>query len=311
MQLAYFRFLLNNRTTHVLVSRLVKMLFHLVVVLLPAFVSGCSDASRPTDAEPATHRVISLAPNITEIVCAIGAEDLLVGRTTACDYPPETVESIPVIGDFGAPSLEMIMSAAPTLILETDLADESIGKRMSQLSLPRKRIACRTLFDIPTAIEEIGGMLDRKEKADALAADLRSAIDRMRKRAKSATDRPSVYVEVWHDPMTTAGRHTFLSELIALAGGENIANDVEEDYFEVSPEWVIARNPDVVLCLYMSRGSEARSTVINRAGWQHLKAIRTERVFDGFDNNLLLRPGPRFPLGVEAIHSRLTGGTHP
>ncbi len=289
----------------------VKIILHFLILLCFAVFAGCSDAPVRNDSQKATHRVISLAPNITEIVCAIGAEDLLVGRTDACDYPIEIVKNIPVIGSFGKPSLELIMSLAPTLILETDLADEAIGKRMDQLGLPRKRISCRTLHDIPVAIEKIGRLLDREKRANKLAEELRVTIGRLREKVESIPAKPSVYLEIWHDPMTTMGENTFLSELLTLAGGENIAADVDEDYFTVSSEWVMARNPDVIMCLYMSRDSSVKNSVKTRTGWQHLNAVRDSRVYDGFDNGLLLRPGPRFPLGVEAVRAKLSAEAHP
>ena len=89
--------------------------------------------------------------------------------------------------------------------------------------------------------------------------------------------------------------------MIYLAGGRNLGDDVEKDYFEVSPEWVVSRNPDIVLCFYMSKGSGARRSVLERTGWQQVNAVRSGAVFDGFDNNLILRPGPRVLEGIEAL----------
>ena len=111
-------------------------------------LTGCGrDMEVPSDvsAPSAPIRIVSLAPSITEAVCAVGAGDLLVGRTSACNYPDEVVASVPVIGGFGTPSLELLAKARPTLVLETALADEAIGLRIDAMGLRRERIRCRGL----------------------------------------------------------------------------------------------------------------------------------------------------------------------
>ena len=143
----------------------------------------------------------------------------------------------------------------------------------------------------------------------------------------------------------TVGRNSFVSELVALAGGRNLGDEVtDKDYFPVSSEWVIARNPDIILCLYMAEGggrrtaddggqttddrrptaenqqstfaeasadkseirnpqSAIRNQIAARTGWAQIKAVREDRVYGGFDNNLILRPGPRVLEGIAALQT--------
>jgi iron complex transport system substrate-binding protein len=103
----------------------------------------------------------------------------------------------------------------------------------------------------------------------------------------------------------TVGTNAFLSELVHLAGGRNIGDDVEKDYFQTSSEWVVAKNPEIILCLYMSDKGSAKEDVLRRAGWQSVKAVRQGTVYDGFNNDLVLRPGPRVLQSIELLKKRI------
>jgi iron complex transport system substrate-binding protein len=92
-----------------------------------------------------------------------------------------------------------------------------------------------------------------------------------------------------------------MSELLHLAGGRNVGEAIDKEYCQVSPEWVISRGPEVIVCAYMSPKTGTREAVANRAGWQHLPAVRNGAVYGGFDNDLLLRPGPRVMQGIAAL----------
>jgi iron complex transport system substrate-binding protein len=275
-------------------------------VLAALLAGGCAE---PVPSGSTAPRVVSLAPNLTEIICAIGAADLLVGRTSVCDYPPEATARIPVIGDFGAPSLELLAQASPTLVLDVDLADETTGRKIEALGFRRERVRCRSLDDIPAAVERIGELLGREFAAGKLATELRAQVAELRRDAVAPEERPSVYVEVWHDPIMTAGRDSFLSQLIDLAGARNIGDAAGRDFFQASPEWVVAADPEVILCLYMSERGEPRNIVLERAGWQGVRAVRTAAVYDDFDPDVLLRPGPRVMQGVAALRRCLEGHT--
>ena len=99
----------------------------------------------------------------------------------------------------------------------------------------------------------------------------------------------------------TAGRNSFVSELVALAGGRNMGDDLACNYGAVSPEWVLTRNPDVILCLYPGADHHARKTVLSRLGWRSLRAALNNRVYDEFSLDTILRPGPRVLDGVEQL----------
>lgn len=259
------------------------------------------------DAAGHAPRVVSLAPNLTEIVCAIGGGESLVGRTTACDYPSDIVRRVPAVGGFGNPSLELLLEAKPSLVLDVDLADETLANKIRNLGLRRERVACRRLDDIPSAIRAVGSAMGLDERARALAGDMEARIRQMRDEARGVTNRPRVYVEIWCDPLMTAGRSSFLSELVYLAGGTNVGDSLGKEYGQVSPEWVLAQAPDVILCLYMANDGVARRLVVRRQGWDAIPAVRNGRVFDGLDNNMILRPGPRVLGSIQALRRCIQG----
>ena len=277
-------------------------MFKLFIII--GLVLGIGSSCRRNGDVPATDssdiRIVSLAPNITEAVCAVGAADLLVGRTSVCNYPPQVMDTVPVIGDFGVPSLEMLAKVRPTLVLDCDLADESVGLRIDAMGIRRQRIACSTLDDIPGMLREIGVLTGHETEGNALADKISSRLTELRSQSKKGHI-PRVYAEVWHDPMTTTGSGTFISDIIALAGGRNIGDAARREYFQISAESVISAEPEVILCLYMEKQAGAAEAVKQRPGWQHLAAVRNDDVYDSLNNDILLRPGPRVLEGVEML----------
>jgi iron complex transport system substrate-binding protein len=281
-----------------------------VCFALLVLLTGCRREPAVAPAAAEGPRVASLAPSVTEMVFAVGGGDRLVGRTTACNYPPEAA-AVPVVGGFGEPSVERLLVARPTVVLDVALADETIGGRLEKAGLRRERVRCERLDDIPAALEVVGRCVGEDARAATLAAELRAGIAALRAGAAGATNRPTVYVEIWNDPLMTAGRDSFLSDLVALAGGQNLGDEADRDYFQVSSEWVVARNPDVVLCGYRSAEGQARDTVLRRSGWENVRAVRAGRVYDGFDNDILLRPGPRVLEAARALRDRLAPPSAP
>ncbi len=266
-----------------------------------ACLVGCVREPAPASSR-AQRRVVSLAPSLTELIYALGAGDRLVGRTDACDYPSE-VSAVPVVGGFGAPALEALVAARPTLILDVDLADAAIAQRLAELGLRRERVACRRLADLPGALVRLGELLECPAAADALSRQVAARLAAL-ERTASGTNGPTVFVQVWHDPLMTAGGASFISEAVRLAGGRNLGDAVaDRDFFTVSAEWVLARDPAVILCL--NGIPDAAAAVQARAAWQSVSAVRDRRVIDTIDPALLTRPTLRVLDGIERLRKAL------
>ena len=262
---------------------------------------GCGRAPAARSIRGETEpRIISLAPSVTEMLFAIGAGSNLVGRTDVCNWPPEAA-AVPVVGSFGRPSVEAVLRQRPALVLTADLEDERILDPLTRAGLAHRRIACGTLDDIPAAIREVGDLVHAGAAADALADRLADELARLRAEAGAADARPRAFAEIWGDPLMTAGRRSFVAELVRLAGCDNLGDAVDGAYVTVSPEWVIIRDPEIIFCLYMTTGTQAVQRVAGRVGWQAVRAVRRGTVFDGFDTDLLFRPGPRVLEGIAAL----------
>jgi iron complex transport system substrate-binding protein len=275
-------------------------------VTLAVMLAGCKPAPAPLPrSSSSTPRIISLAPSITEIVYALNATNELIGRSSACDYPPAAVSNVPVIGDFGVPSLERMVALKPDQVLYTDVADPLMESKMQRVGLHPVHIACTRLADIPPALIHVGQLVSREADARIMASNLVEQIEIARHEATAFTNRPRVLVLIWHDPFYAAGGQSFVSDLISLAGGQNIGDEINRDYFQASSEWVLAHDPDIVFCFFMASTTPAKHVITRQPGWNGLKAVRNGRIYDGFDNNVILRPGPRVMQAIEAIKKRI------
>jgi iron complex transport system substrate-binding protein len=273
---------------------------------LSVLVTGVAAAET---SPPRLPRIVSLAPNLTEILCAVGGRSNLVGRTSACDFPVD-ISRVPIVGGFGAPSLESLVAAQPDHVVAVDLENELLAERIRSFGIPFTRVPCRTLDEIASAMIELGRLSGHPEEAGFRAAEMRGAITQWRTNAPSGR-RPSVYIEIWSAPLMTAGRTSFISELVELCGGSNICREVDREYLQVSSEWVIGMNPDIVLCLDNMSNSSPRQSVIDRPGWSGIAAVRNGRVYDGLNVSVLTRPGPRVLTGLESLKSCIQSQANP
>lgn len=270
--------------------------------------SGCGDVDSPSpdavsDGEP---RVISLAPNLTEMIVALGAGDQLVGRSSACDFPAAALKNVPIVGGFGEPSVEALLAQRPTLIVDVALADRSLQTRMRQAGLRREHIPCHRLDDIPAALRTLGELLQREQAAHDLARTFEEDLDRLRRRSERLPDagRPLVFAELWAEPLMTVGRGSFISECIRLAGGRNLGDENDTEYYYLSQEHVVERNPDVILLLYMTKNQPVER-VAARIGWESINAVRQRRVHGDLNPDLIMRPGLRIMRGIDQLRQAI------
>jgi iron complex transport system substrate-binding protein len=120
-----------------------------------------------------------------------------------------------------------------------------------------------------------------------------------------ADQRPRVFIEIASDPLYTAGKGSFLDELVTKAGGINIASTLNQPFAQINGEFVIQQNPDVILICYMGVVEDPAGEIAKRMGWSRMKAVREGRIIADIHPDLLCRPGPRLMDGLEKLHSRL------
>lgn len=250
-------------------------------------------------------RIISLTPATTEILFSLGLNKEIVGVTTFCSYPPQAMNK-EKIGTFSQPNIERILLLKPDIIFATGLEQASTVRKLKQLRLNVYVSNPSNIQELFVSIEEIGKLTRKKKEALNLINQIKTEIERIKERVESIPQdkRPTVFIEFWHDPLMTAGKGSFVDELINLAGGINIAHDTPRAYSYFSAEQVIKRNPDCIILGYMSKGGSSEA-IRNRLGWQDIKAVRDRCVYNDINPDLFLRPGPRLTEGLGEIHRRL------
>jgi iron complex transport system substrate-binding protein len=253
------------------------------------------------DAPPA--RIVSLAPSITESLYAIGAGDLLVGRTDFCDYPEETA-ALPSVGGFDAStiSIETILALEPDLVIGGSIYQADLAETLAKAGIPVFIMEPRTVEEIMSSLQTLGKVTNHAAEANAVAADMQQRIDAVSKIVNTIPQdkRQTVFYEVWADPYMTTSNQTYIGELIGMAGGVNIFGDLKEDYPTISAEEIIARDPQVILGPSNHADQLTGDAIAGREGWSNIAAVKNQRVYI-VDGNIVSRTGPRVVDALEDI----------
>ncbi len=247
------------------------------------------DLGRVVRFEAAPRRIVSLAPSLTESLFALGADSLVAGVTSACNYPPR-VSGVPVVGDLLTPNLERILS------LDADLVLISVEGNTQRSFAAMERMGLRLFVSNPRSMEgvckslaDLGQLTARPHRARELVDSLR--LLRKQLLANQPAERPGVLVLVSTQPIMVAGRETFLDEIIETGGGRNAAAELPGHYPTLSRESVLALDPDVLLFPDdMHLG--VRDLVSRYPEWKEITAVR-ERRMHAVNADMFLRPGPR------------------
>lgn len=243
-------------------------------------------------AQPAT-RVVALAAADCEILCALGAEETLVGRGAYCDYPQSILEVTSVESGEGT-NLEQIIALQPQLVIMSDMAQTA--EQVEALEEAGIAVALTDANDIQGvygAIEMIGALVAREDEAQALIEDMRATFEEISQQAQETGK--SVYFEV--SPLEyglwTAGANTFMDELAAMCGLTNAFADVE-GWAAISEEQVLQRNPDYIVTITMcfGEGPSPVEEILGREGWEEVAAVANGAIYNA-DSNEISRPGPR------------------
>lgn len=250
-------------------------------------------------ARPAT-RVVSLIPAATELLFALGAGPRLVGRSHWCDYPAAAV-AVADVGDGIEPSLEAILARKPDLVLlYASGRNTAAARRLRGLGIPTFLARTDLIADVPRLAQVFGALTGRAAAADSLAAAFGDSL-----RAATVPDttpvsrRPSVFLLVWDQPPMTVGAGSFLSELMARAGGRNVFADLKASSAEISVEAVAERHPDLILT---AAGDTPRIATL--PAWQSIPAVR-ERRFVRVQGSEFNRPSPRTPQAIRELRARI------
>lgn len=285
----------------------------LVVALLLATGFACSRSHQPETASvsqqitddagrnitlPArVDRVITLAPNLTEIVFAIGAGDRLVGDTTYCDYPPEA-KDVAKVGDTLHPSLERTIALKPQLVIVSTASQlEVFTQQLQNQNIAVFVTDPHDLEGVFRTIEQIGRIMGQQQQANALVEKLRdrtNAVEQAVKQAKPVR----VFYQLSAEPLYTAGHDSFVTDLMRRAGAISVTADVPGDWPKYSNESAIAARPDAIIL--PTGGSMGAANANVAEALRNSPAVQAGRVYKINDDHLV-RPGPRAVDGLEEM----------
>jgi len=255
--------------------------------------------SHSAHAEKTPDRIISLAPNITEILFALGLGESIVGVTNFCDYPEEATNKQKV-GGMTNPSLEAVVSLRPDIVvMTTDGNQKEFEKKVRSLKIKTYVFKARRISDLPQGIRDLGRALGAQEKADMLAREIERSMNAFGASGQKSHDRNNkVLFIIWPEPLIVAGPGTAIDDIITLLHGENSASEATIAYPKYSIEELIRQEPDYI---FIGKGHENVKAI---AEGLLRKINRVPAVQNGsvcFLSDKLYRLGPRIVKGIEEM----------
>ncbi len=272
----------------------VDIMNHVLVALFVwIFLAGPAVAQTPA-------RIISLAPNLTEILYDLELGERVIAVSRYCNYPPE-VKAKPKIGGMSNPSLEAIIAMRPEMVVLTDDGNpRAIERKLRQLGVRTHVFRAKRLADLPNEIRILGTALGIAAHAERSAGRIESVIRRHAEKTQSSAGHPpqKVLFVVQPDPLIVAGPGTAMDDVLKLLGLQNIAADAKTQYPRYSLEEVIRQSPDIIFMGMMQDVVMDQSRRLLKK-LNRLEAVRQGRVH--YIGDPLFRLGPRITDGIVEI----------
>lgn len=264
-----------------------------------------------SDALPADpKRIVTLAPNVTEVLFALGAGERIVAVTRYDDYPPE-VKKLPKIGGIIDVDLEAVLTQRPDLVVGTSAgSDGTLIAKLEKSKIPYLFVQMNTLEETYGGIQEFGDVIGLGEKAAEVRGDMKSKIDAI---AQSTNDkdhtRPTVLLVYGHDPLVVAGPGSFGHEMLELAGADNAVGDSKNAYPVLDIEKILSLNPDRIIDATIAPDGPDKDDAPTPAEafwskYDSLSAVKNKQVHY-FDDPVLHRPAPRLVEGLKIMHKAI------
>jgi iron complex transport system substrate-binding protein len=265
-------------------------------------LSLTDDAGRAVSLPAEPTRIVSLAPSNTEIVCAVGACDRLVGVTDADDYPAE-VREVDKVVIAAQVDVEKVVAADPELILAAgnELTPSTVITRLADLGYPVLVLYPESLDELYADIELVGRALGATTQAADVVSDMRARAEAVAE-AVATADRPRTFYEVavYQGTIYTAGADSFLASLLSIAGADPITGDALTTAIQL--EDLVAADPQLILLGDAAYDASITAvSVAARDGWQGMSAVVNGRVLAIVEDPVITRPGPRIIDGLEAL----------
>ena len=295
-----------------------KITTMILACLMAAVLMAGISSAQPEDAEPVTvtdmtgreitleepaERIVALSAADCEVLFALGAGDLLVGRGEYCDYPAEVLDKPSVQSGYDT-NIEEIIALEPQVLLMSTMAQtEEQIKALEDAGIKVVVSDAQDIEGVYQSLEIIGTLTGRTEEAETIIRNMKDTFAALQEEA-SGKEGGTVYFEV--SPLEyglwAAGNGTFMNEIAEMIGLTNVFADVEQ-WGEVSEEQVIERNPDyiVTITMYFGEGPTPEEEIMSRQGWENVTAVQNGAILN-LQNNELSRPVPRLTEGAQMLY---------
>jgi len=263
-----------------------------------ADVTVTDDTGRTVTLKAPAHRIVSLAPNITDALFAAGAGAYVVGTSRFSDHPDEA-KKVAIVGDATMIDLERIVGLKPDVIIVWRSGTPAAQvERLSRLGIPVFYSETTRLADVAPATRRFGTLAGTQEAADRNAAAFDASLAKLRS-DYAGKARLKVFYQIWDRPLMTIGRAQIIDDALDLCGGDNIFADLSQAAPTVTREAVLARNPDVIIS---GDGGQDALAVWRQSGF--LNAVKHDNVMT-VDAPTLALPSPSILASVEVLCHRL------
>ncbi|AEF17984.1 ABC-type transporter, periplasmic subunit [Thermoanaerobacterium xylanolyticum LX-11] len=240
-------------------------------------------------------RIVSLSPSTTELIYAIGAGKNVVGVTNYDDYPPE-VKSVAKVGGYEGPNIEAIMAQKPDIVFASNLSGKDQMETIEKSGIPVVVLEAQNINQIYDSIKILGEITGNVEKGNEIISSMKDKIKEINDKVKDLP-KVNVFYVVDTNGNWTAGKGTFIDELITLAGGNNVASDAN-GWAQYSMEKLVQKNPDVIIT---SPHAANANEIKNMAGYKDTKAAKDGKIFIISNDDIVTKPSNRIVLGLEEI----------
>ena len=278
------------------------ILFTIFVLSASLVLSALEYASGSENRESRIERIVSLSPNLTEIVFALGLGDRVIGVSNNCDWPVEAKQK-PKMGTFWQPNIEAIIAAKPDLVVcESFLQHKEAAETLKRSGISVLSLRVESIEQLYNAILSIGGAAGCPDKAEPLAAKIKGDFEQIRAKASSAK-KVKVLWAVQTEPMRVVGVKTFVNEIIEIAGGQNVIAPTGDQYPSVGTETILTSGAEVIIQSAMGKEAIAKQQEAADKFWNrfaNLPAVKEKKVYV-IESDIVLRLGPRLPGGAMMV----------
>ena len=261
------------------------------------------DLGREFSTEVTPRKLVSLAPSNTELLCILGLNSRIVGRTKYCNFPKE-IESVEVVAGFNTLDLEKIAALNPDLVIAIRGNNMDSLRGLERLKIPFFSLDIKNIDELLAAIERLGDLLGVADRADSIVANYSNRLKNIRRKVGGHSDRPRVMWGLGDNTFYTAGPNTMINDVIRLAGGVNVARSTEGSWPQVSVETVLMWSPEIIITTQEEGGKVGLAKKVERLRkdpvWGKIPAIVNNEILY-IEADLLLRPGPRLIKALELI----------